>query len=138
MRILEPDRLKENNRAWAARMISEDPDFFRRLERQHTPHYLWIGCSDSRVPANTIVDLDPGELFVQARWSHEHWIIAVARGASHPLHRGGLHLLLGLRDLARGVDELRQDFLDALGHQEIDLQAVADELQPLHVVKERA
>jgi carbonic anhydrase len=64
MPILEPDRLKENNRAWASRMISEDPDFFRRLERQQTPRYLWIGCSDSRVPANTIVDLDPGELFV--------------------------------------------------------------------------
>src|SRR6202045_1458967 len=57
-------RLKENNRAWAARMLPEDPDFFRRLERQQAPKYLWIGCSDSRVPANTIVDLDPGELFV--------------------------------------------------------------------------
>jgi carbonic anhydrase len=59
-----PDHLKERNRAWAARMISEDPDFFRRLERQQAPRYLWIGCSDSRVPANTIVGLDPGELFV--------------------------------------------------------------------------
>ena len=64
MPTLEPDRLKENNRAWAARMISEDADFFRRLERQQTPRYLWIGCSDSRVPANTIVNLDPGEMFV--------------------------------------------------------------------------
>jgi len=58
------DQLKENNRAWAARMISEDTDFFRRLERQQAPKYLWIGCSDSRVPANTIVGLDPGQLFV--------------------------------------------------------------------------
>jgi carbonic anhydrase len=57
-------RLKENNRAWAARMLHEDPDFFGRLERQQAPKYLWIGCSDSRVPANTIVGLDPGELFV--------------------------------------------------------------------------
>jgi len=64
MKIVGPDGLKESNRAWAARMISEDPEFLRRLERQQAPHYLWIGCSDSRVPANTIVGLDPGELFV--------------------------------------------------------------------------
>lgn len=58
------DDLKANNRAWAARKIAGDPDFFRRLARQQAPEYLWIGCSDSRVPANEIVDLDPGELFV--------------------------------------------------------------------------
>jgi carbonic anhydrase len=58
------DRLKANNRAWAERKVSADPDFFKRLERQQAPEYLWIGCSDSRVPANEIVDLDPGELFV--------------------------------------------------------------------------
>ena len=58
------DHLKANNRAWAARVLSTDAEFFRRLERQQAPEYLWIGCSDSRVPANEIVDLDPGELFV--------------------------------------------------------------------------
>ena len=46
------------------RKVAADPDFFRRLERQQAPRYLWIGCSDSRVPANEIVGLDPGELFV--------------------------------------------------------------------------
>jgi len=56
--------LKEKNRAWATRVLAEDPNFFRRLAAQQAPQYLWIGCSDSRVPANTIVDLDPGELFV--------------------------------------------------------------------------
>ncbi|HEY0569519.1 MAG TPA: carbonic anhydrase [Xanthobacteraceae bacterium] len=56
--------LKSSNRAWAERMRSADPDFFSRLARQQAPQYLWIGCSDSRVPANTIVGLDPGELFV--------------------------------------------------------------------------
>jgi carbonic anhydrase len=58
------DHLKANNRAWAQRMVAADPGFFRRLAGQQAPQYLWIGCSDSRVPANQIVDLDPGELFV--------------------------------------------------------------------------
>ena len=58
------EHLKANNRAWAARKVSDDAGFFRRLEQQQAPEYLWIGCSDSRVPANEIVGLDPGELFV--------------------------------------------------------------------------
>src|SRR6201994_2347087 len=58
------DDLKANNRAWAARKVAGDPGFFKRLEGQQAPEYLWIGCSDSRVPANEIVDLDPGEMFV--------------------------------------------------------------------------
>ncbi len=58
------DHLKANNRAWAARKVAADAGFFKRLERQQAPQYLWIGCSDSRVPANEIVGLDPGELFV--------------------------------------------------------------------------
>src|SRR5262245_8247126 len=56
--------LFENNRAWAARIARNDPDFFPKLSRQQSPEYLWIGCSDSRVPANEIVGLLPGELFV--------------------------------------------------------------------------
>jgi carbonic anhydrase len=58
------EHLKENNRNWAQRRISADPGFFKRLESQQAPAYLWIGCSDSRVPANEIVGLEPGELFV--------------------------------------------------------------------------
>ena len=58
------DDLKANNRAWAQRKVAADPGFFKRLVGQQAPDYLWIGCSDSRVPANEIVDLDPGELFV--------------------------------------------------------------------------
>ena len=58
------DDLKANNRAWAARMIARDPGFFRRLERLQAPEYLWIGCSDSRVPATQIVDVDPGQILV--------------------------------------------------------------------------
>jgi carbonic anhydrase len=58
------DQLKANNRAWAAAKVADDPAFFKRLVGQQAPEYLWIGCSDSRVPANEIVGLDPGELFV--------------------------------------------------------------------------
>jgi len=57
-------QLFENNRAWARARTRQDPDFFRRLSRQQSPEHLWIGCADSRVPANEIVGLDPGELFV--------------------------------------------------------------------------
>ena len=58
------DHLKQNNRRWAEGKVAADPEFFHRLERQQAPEYLWIGCADSRVPANEIVGLDPGELFV--------------------------------------------------------------------------
>jgi carbonic anhydrase len=58
------DDLKARNLAWSQGKRAADPDFFSRLERQQSPAYLWIGCSDSRVPANEIVGLDPGELFV--------------------------------------------------------------------------
>ena len=54
----------KNNRDWAGRFTRERPDFFRRLARQQSPKYLWIGCSDSRVPANEIMGLLPGEVFV--------------------------------------------------------------------------
>ncbi len=56
--------LFENNRRWAERLVQADPEFFTRLARQQTPRFLWIGCADSRVPANEIVGLLPGELFV--------------------------------------------------------------------------
>jgi carbonic anhydrase len=56
--------LIENNRAWAEQIKAQDPRFFEKLSEQQTPAYVWIGCSDSRVPANQIVGLSPGELFV--------------------------------------------------------------------------
>ncbi|MDE2593058.1 MAG: carbonate dehydratase [Burkholderiales bacterium] len=58
------DSLFENNRAWARDIESRSPGFFTRLQQQQSPQYLWIGCSDSRVPANEIVGMLPGELFV--------------------------------------------------------------------------
>ena len=62
MRLLS--HLFENNRAWAAEMVRQDPEFFSRLSAQQTPRYLWIGCADSRVPANQIISTQPGEMFV--------------------------------------------------------------------------
>src|SRR6185295_7496775 len=62
MRML--NQLFENNRAWAAEVSRQDPEFFTRLARQQEPGYFWIGCADSRVPANQIVGLLPGDMFV--------------------------------------------------------------------------
>jgi carbonic anhydrase len=58
------EHLFANNRRWAQSELGADPDFFRRLATQQAPKYLWIGCSDSRVPANQIIGLPPGEVFV--------------------------------------------------------------------------
>lgn len=60
----DPKELLAANRDWAARAVAEDSDYFNRLADQQKPSYLWIGCSDSRVPANQIVGLPPGEVFV--------------------------------------------------------------------------
>ncbi|WP_434925990.1 carbonate dehydratase [Shewanella sp. HL-SH5] len=62
MKLLKP--LFDNNRRWAERINQEDPTFFQKLANQQNPEYLWIGCSDSRVPSNQIIDLMPGEVFV--------------------------------------------------------------------------
>ena len=66
----ELNQLFENNRHWVAQMTSRDSGFFQRLSRQQKPQYLWIGCADSRVPANEIVGLLPGELFVHRNVSN--------------------------------------------------------------------
>lgn len=58
------DNLFASNRAWAAQRVTADPEYFTRLAQQQAPRYLWIGCSDSRVPANVIMGLEPGEVFV--------------------------------------------------------------------------
>ncbi|MGL4749869.1 MAG: carbonic anhydrase, partial [Shewanella sp.] len=62
MKLLKP--LFDNNRRWAGRISQEHPEFFEQLAKQQNPEYLWIGCSDSRVPSNQIIDLMPGEVFV--------------------------------------------------------------------------
>ncbi len=62
--MLSYEKLLLENKAWAAEKITEDPEFFRRLADLQTPEFLWIGCSDSRVPANEITGTQPGEIFV--------------------------------------------------------------------------
>ncbi|MCK7594712.1 carbonate dehydratase [Pseudomarimonas salicorniae] len=59
-----PQNVLKKNKEWSARMLAEDPQFFKRLSAQQAPRFLWIGCSDSRVPANQVCDLAPGEVFV--------------------------------------------------------------------------
>ena len=66
----ELEELFQKNRAWAAQMTKRDPAFFQRLSLQQAPQYLWIGCADSRVPANEIIGLLPGELFVHRNISN--------------------------------------------------------------------
>lgn len=72
--------LLAHNRNWAAEREAEDPDYFKRLSQLQKPEYLWIGCSDSRVPANVITGLEPGEVFVH-------------RNIANLVHRGDLNLL---------------------------------------------
>ena len=62
--IRQLKNLLKRNQTWAKKMTENDPDFFLNLSKQQTPEYLWIGCSDSRVSANQVIDLDPGEVFV--------------------------------------------------------------------------
>ncbi len=95
-----PEILKANNLAWAARMLAGDPDFFRRLEQQQTPKYLWIGCSDSRVPANQIIGLDPGEVFVHRNVAN----LAPPQDANY------------LSVLQFAVDELKVRHIMVVGH----------------------
>ncbi|WDE00624.1 MULTISPECIES: carbonate dehydratase [Thalassomonas] len=58
------DHLFDNNKKWAQEITEQEPDFFQQLSQQQTPEYLWIGCSDSRVPANELLGMKPGEVFV--------------------------------------------------------------------------
>jgi carbonic anhydrase len=68
--MTSPKNLLESNRRWSEAIRAQDPGFFERLSKQQTPKYLWIGCSDSRVPANQILGIDPGEVFVHRNISN--------------------------------------------------------------------
>lgn len=98
MRVLS--RLFENNRAWAEQMSRADPDFFTRLSQQQVPPYFWIGCSDSRVPANEIVGLQPGEMFVH-------------RNVANVVAHSDLNCLAAMQF---AVDSLRVEHVIVCGH----------------------
>lgn len=96
----EIETLLENNRAWAERVHRDDPDFFARLSNQQNPDYLWIGCSDSRVPANQIIALPPGEVFVH-------------RNVANLVHHNDLNALSVLQ---YAVDVLQVRHIMVVGH----------------------
>ncbi|GGX79044.1 carbonic anhydrase [Litchfieldella qijiaojingensis] len=92
--------LLDRNRQWAENVSREDPDFFTRLSQQQNPDYLWIGCSDSRVPANQIVDLPPGEVFVH-------------RNVANLLHHNDMNALSVVQ---YAVDVLKVKHIMIVGH----------------------
>lgn len=92
--------LLENNRRWAEEIESHQPDFFSRLSGQQSPKYLWIGCSDSRVPANQIIGLMPGEVFVH-------------RNVANLVHHSDLNVLSVMQF---AVDVLKVEHIIVCGH----------------------
>jgi carbonic anhydrase len=155
MRILP--HLFENNREWAERLREQDPDFFLELSRQQSPAYLWIGCSDSRVPANEIVGLLPGELFVHRNVANlvvhtdlnclsvmqfavdllkvRHIIVCGHYGCSG-VGAALRNDRLGLSDnWLRHLQDVRQKHQESLTHAGTDTQA-ADRLCELNVIEQ--
>jgi carbonic anhydrase len=128
------DKLIHNNRVWAESINASDPDFFRKLANQQSPQYLWIGCSDSRVPANQITGLAPGEVFVHRNVGNvvaetDFNVLAVLQYVTAALEnfRHGMidNWLSGIRSLRR----LHRLELDALPP-----EAAADRLCELNVL----
>ncbi len=110
-----PFTLLENNREWSRKMREQDPEYFERLANQQSPRFLWIGCSDSRVPANEITGLAPGEVFVHRNISNrvENWdrnILAVLQFAINQLRVEhiivcGHHGCGGIKAATEGTEE---------------------------------
>lgn len=92
--------LFDKNRDWAEGVVKRDPDFFSRLKDQQTPRYFWIGCADSRVPANVVAGLDPGEVFVQ-------------RNVANVVHSADMNLL---STLEYAVETLQVTHVIVCGH----------------------
>jgi carbonic anhydrase len=142
MRVLS--QLFAQNQAWAAEMARHDPEFFVRLSRQQAPRYLWVGCADSRVPANQIVGLLPGEMFVHRNvanlvihtdlncLSAVQFAVDVLR-VEHVIvcgHYGCGGVLAALRDAKLGlIDNWLRHIQDVRGKHRAELDQLATEAQ---------
>jgi carbonic anhydrase len=142
MRVLS--HLAANNRAWANAITQEDPEFFTRLSRQQAPQYLWIGCSDSRVPANQVVGLLAGEMFVHRNVANVvvhtdlnclstiHYAVEALR-VRHIIvcgHYGCGGVLAALRDDKLGlIDNWLRHVQDVRGKHRAQLEALPSETQ---------
>ena len=137
----ELNSLFDNNREWAKNILKTDAQFFEKLTKQQTPSYLWIGCSDSRVPANEIVGLLPGELFVHRNVSNlvihtdmnclsvMQYAIAVLK-VKHIIvcgHYGCGGIRAAMEDSPHGlIDNWLRNVRDLYYHNEQELNAIAD------------
>ncbi len=116
--ILSPETLLKNNARWAENREQVTPGFFSKLSGQQKPKYMWIGCSDSRVPANEIVGLDPGQVFVH-------------RNVANQVHHTDLNCLSGVQ---YAVDVLKVEHIIVTGHYDCGGVQAALESQHFGVV----
>jgi carbonic anhydrase len=140
-------QLLENNRAWAEGIKANDPEFFRALEQQQNPRYLWIGCSDSRVPATQLVGLNSGELFVHRNVANvvvhtDFNCLSVLQfavdvlGVSHIIvcgHYGCGGVDAAMRNLQLGlIDNWLRHVQDVMHSHEAQLSKISDEAERLN------
>ncbi len=136
------ERIFANNRVWADRLITDDPDFFAERESSQAPHFLWIGCSDSRVPAETLTGVLPGEMFVHRNIGNQVWetdmnLISVVQYAVDVLqvrhviicgHTNCGALKAAMTDGAHGVlDHWLSDIRTVIRWHREELDAISDE-----------
>ncbi len=136
------ERLLLENKAWSREKLEDDPLFFQRLENIQTPKFLWIGCSDSRVPANEITGTDPGEVFVQRNIANlvvntDFNLLSVLQYAVEVLHVehiivcghygcGGVKAALGHQNLGI-INKWLRNIKDVYRLHETELNAISDE-----------
>jgi carbonic anhydrase len=149
MRVLK--HLFDNNKAWANKIKSENPDFFAKLSHQQTPQYLWIGCSDSRVSANQIVGLLPGEIFVHRNVANmvvhtDFNCLAVLQFAVEVLkvkhvivcgHYGCGGVKAAMENKTHGlIDNWLRNIKDVYQHHSMRLDAITDDCEKLDLLCE--